>query len=304
MKRTLLISALAVALRSAAFGHGGLEFDLPQIPNEAIEIDGSEGDWFGLDVSFKFDRSRLETDTGDPFPPHDDLDATWWFGYTLPPDNMLYVFARIQDNVLILDEVTASRYWTDDSLQLSLDMDHSGRYITGNDLDEVANGQRFHLRIVPIDGEPTAWNDQQQRVDVPRLQWMTDFYQGEKTEWFDIAWTLEPAGAEHRSTNVVYTWEFKCAVWDIAGPTEGQSTRHMFREFEVVHLALRIHDADTLDFLTYRIHPIGAAGREAATNGDTMTDWFTLDAADTGFIRTAVEASSWGEIKRHLGTLY
>ena len=303
-QRVIFGTLTIIILRTAALAHGGLELDLPQIPNGVISIDGSEVDWFGLDTSFKFDRSRLEADNGDPFPPRDDLDVTWWFGYTLPPENMLYAFARIQDNVLILDEVIASRYWTDDSLQLALDMDHSGGFITGNDLNEVANGQRYSLRILPIDGEPTAWNDQQQRVDIPALQWLTDFYQGEETEWFDIAWTVEPAGAEHRSTNVAWTWEFRCAVWDIVAPTRAESVRHTFSEFQVVHLALRILDADTQEFLTHRIHPIGAAGREALTNAETMTDWFTLDAADTDFKPgTAVERSSWGQIKIHLARM-
>ena len=74
-QRAIFGTLTIVILRTAALAHGGLELDLPQIPNGAISIDGSEVDWFGLDTSFKFDRSRLEADNGDPFPPRDDLDV-------------------------------------------------------------------------------------------------------------------------------------------------------------------------------------------------------------------------------------
>ena len=307
-KLTLLVGFAALVLCGSAFGHNGLEFDLPQSPNNVIVLDGDEGDWVGLDDSFKFDRSRLEVEGGEPFPPADDLDVTWWFAYTLPPENMLYFFARIQDDILILDEVDASRHWTDDSLQFALDMDHGGGGIVGNDLDEVANGARYHMRTHPIPGEPSAWNDQQQRVDLPDLAWISDCAPTggncQQSDTFLIAWKVEPAGAGHMSTDVTLTWEFKLKTWDIQRLTEAESIQHVFKEFEIVHLEMRIFDADTIENLTWRIHPIGGTGPNAVVDGEVMTDWFALDAADTGFTpTTAVQGSSWGKIKSHLDSL-
>lgn len=305
-KCTALFSGgvMALFLSGTALAHVGLELDLPQVPNPAaIKIDGVENDWAWIDPSFAMMTQDQQQDGDKALPTREDLDFTYFFAYSAPPENMLYYFMRVQDNYLRVLEVNPSRYWVDDSLQLVIDADHSGAgSFLGNNLDEVATGQRYHIRVLPVPGQPAAWNDQVQRVDIPALGWSSDIYQGAPTQWFELAWTLSPAGAGQGSTNVTYTYEFRLALWDIYGQSPEESVRHIFEPGQVLHLGMSVFDDDDDEQgMTNRLVPIGGAQRQDQL-ADQMVDYFALEAGE-GSILTAVENESWGRIKSHLDRL-
>ena len=55
---------------------------------------------------------------------------------------------------------------------------------------------------------------------------------------------LLPSGAGHGSTNVTWTMEFRCALWDSYATTPEESVRHVFAENQVIHVGPKFNDRE------------------------------------------------------------
>ncbi|MDE2814861.1 MAG: hypothetical protein OXM01_17680, partial [Gemmatimonadota bacterium] len=222
--------------------------------------------------------------------------------WSTPPDNRFYFFIRVQDDTLRLIEEDQKRWWNDDCIQITFDPDHSGGDFLGENVDQVLNAQRYHLRIKPLPGQPVAYNSLLEYIDLPPIGWSSDMFEGEPTgDIFEIAWTVNPPDAEHFSTNVSYTFEFRNAFWDIHGQTREEAIRHIFENDQVTHIGVRPLDGDGGETgAKHQLYPLGGSTGQDQ-KGDQMLDYILLEAEEVEE-DTAVEATSWGRVKSHLNS--
>ena len=299
-KQILLVSVLALVMSSTTWAHNGYEYFLPEVPNPAaMSIDGVEDDWGWYDLNLAFTGDQMIGNDGEPVP-LDDINVAMFVGWSSPPDNRYYLFGRVQDDTLKVAEEDPKLWWSDDVWTIAFDADHSGGPLRGDNLDENANAQRFHMRILPLPGQPVAYNSGLEYIDQPELGWGSDIYNGEPTEWFEIAWTLEPAGAGNGSTDVSWTMEFRCALWDNYGLNAEESVRHVFEPGQIIGVSHKVNDrgpppdADSRPF-RHNVYPKGGSGAQMV-DADQMHDFLTIPAEGGS---TAVESGSWGRIKAH-----
>lgn len=301
--KTIVLSCIVMlATSSMAFAHVEAEFFLPQVADpSAMSIDGDESDWGWYDRSFAHTPDGYFDASGNDGYTKEDFDFAMFLAWSATPDNRLWGFYRVQDDTLTVVEEDPKRWWADDNLQLTLDIDHSGGDFLGVNLDHVNTAQRYHVRILPLPGQAVFFNSLIEQIDLPSILWNQDIFEGQQTEVVEVAWTLSPAGASNGSLNVGYTIEWAMECYDITQPTRAESSRHVFTADEVVHLGPRPNDADTGPF-DHRLIPIGS-DEQQDQKGDFMPDFFTLaceDCPNSGSGRptqTAVEESSWGRIK-------
>ena len=296
----LVICAAAFALVSPANAHVGAEYFIPGVPNpSAMTIDGLEDDWDWLDEEFILTTEGMFTAGGETIE-KEDYDVSILMAWSTPPDNRFYFFIRVQDDTLRLVEEDQKRWWSDDCIQITFDPDHSGGDFLGENIDQVLNAQRYHLRIKPLPGQPVAYNSLLEYIDLPPIGWSSDVFEGEPTgDIFEIAWTLNPPDAEHFSTNVSYTFEFRNAFWDIHGQTREEAVRHIFENDQVTHIGVRPLDGDGTG-AKHQLYPLGGSTGQDQ-KGDQMLDYILLEA-DEVEEDTAVEATSWGRVKSHLNS--
>ena len=308
-KRILLASVLALAMSSGVWAHNGFEYFLPEVPNPAaMTIDGSEDDWGWYDLNLAFTGDQMIGNDGNPVP-LDDINVAMFVGWSAPPDNRYYLFGRVQDDTLKVSEEDPKLWWQDDLWTIAFDADHSGGGLLGENLDEHSNGQRYHMRILPLPGQPVAFNSGLEYIDQQELGWSSDIFNGEQTEWFEVAWTLEPAGAGNGSADVSWTMEFRCALWDEHGVSAEQSVRHIFEPGQIIGVAHKVNDRgpipapvdeeDKPNAFRHNVYPEGGAGSQFV-DANQMHDFLTIPAEEgAGGPGTAVASDSWGRIKAH-----
>jgi len=290
---------MACFLSTAAFAHVGVTVFYPQVPDpSAITIDGNDDDWGWYDPSLALNQPDF-FDRASDFVDPSDYNFTILNAWTPPPDNKWYGFARFTDDTLEYDEETLV-WWKDDMLQITVDSDHQGGNILGNDVQQIENGQRFHIRIFPGVGDvllpnETSWFYSQiehaQFDDPNRLLW------GMAPEFVETAWTVLPVGAENLTTNVTYTYEWRMAVWDIWGFSEDESIRHVFAEDDVIHLGYRPIDSDGPGGGRKHSMYINDGSQSQDVDADQMPDFWALATAGGP---TSVENATWGLIKNHV----
>ena len=143
---------LACLLSTAAFAHVGVTVFYPQVPDPAaITIDGNDDDWGWYDPALALNQPDF-FDRASDFVELSDYDFTILNAWSAPPDNKWYGFARFVDDTLKYDS-PVKEWWKDDCLQITVDADHLGGNILGSDLEQIGNGQRWHVRIFPPAGE-------------------------------------------------------------------------------------------------------------------------------------------------------
>jgi hypothetical protein len=301
-KLLLLGCGLVLGVVATASAHSGWDLFLPEVPDPAaMTMDGDESDWgwYDTDLGFIYDRGDFYAEQGDV--ELADWNGLWYLAYSRPPENRLYFFARVQDDLLRREQTDLNQMWRDDFLQLNLDNDHSGGPGRGEDLDQARNHQRYHIRILPGDDGVVAYNGQIEFLGDDGLSWSQDVdLEGNVTGHWDIAWTVDPPDAAHGTENVEYTIEARLDTWDDHNLTEAESVRHVYAPGQVVGMFPRMHDGDEdpmerqyflRDRITGENHPSGPS-----VDADKMPD-FTLLEADG---MTAVESTSWARIKHHM----
>ena len=140
----LLGGALVLLISATAWGHVGVEYFYPQVPDPAAMVmDGKDDDWGWLDQEeFAITTEQMFGQQGEEIS-RDDIDVAFWLAWSAPPDNQLYFYAVVTDDTLKLLESDQKRWWSDDIIQITFDADHSGGDFLGENLDHVLNGQRY-----------------------------------------------------------------------------------------------------------------------------------------------------------------
>ena len=304
MKRSHLALILVLAVSVVASAHNGITGFIPTIPDpNAMVIDGSEDDWAWIDPDFIIAPEQIEAQSGDGtgfggngVP--DDWSASYRMGWSPPPDNSLYLFARVTDDTLGAAESEVKRnWWNDDSIEFNMDMDHSGGPMSWTSTEEVYNGYRINIHPL-FDSQlgGTISIDLQE----PGLEdW------GALPPYCTTAATLLPADAGHLSPNVEYTYEMKISPpfvrYDILGPES--SIPHVFAPDQVIGLHTLWMDRDQEAHGQQSIFGRTGSGFNTAENGDKLCDYViieTVDLANYPTVSTAVEHTTWGRIKNHI----
>ena len=288
--------ALVCMLSAAASAHVGVVVFYPQVPDPAaITIDGSDDDWGWYDPALALNQPDF-FDRASDFVELSDYDFTILNGWSAAPDNKWYGFARFVDDTLKYDS-PVKEWWKDDCLQITVDAYHLGGPILGQNLEEIANGQRWHIRIFPPAGESLLPNQ------TPFFYSQLEFIDSEELLWavqpglLDAAWTVLPAGAENLTVGVTYTYEWSMALWDIWGLTEDESVRHNLAADDVIHLGYRPIDADRPGGGRKHSMYINDGSQSQDVDASQMPDFWAV-ASDGA--ATAVENETWGHIKNSM----
>jgi hypothetical protein len=295
MKRRFLFlsAALVVVLNAPATAHIGITKFVPEVPDPAaMTMDGDEEDWGWMDESFAITMDQIVDYRERDFTT-EDYNLVYFVGWSRVPDNQFYFFTRINDDTLRIAEEDQKRWWNDDFLQITFDSDHSGGWYLGENMDEVNNGQRYHLRQLPLAGQRSPFNGIIEYIDIPELAWSAE------EEWFELGQTLLPAGAAHLSTNVEYTFEFRCALWDIHQVTPDESVRHILAPERVIHVGVRFDDGDGGEQGGKHLFGLAGGSIEQDTQGEHAPDFIPIDTLERGSV-TAVKEQGWGRIKSYL----
>ena len=307
MKKLLLI-AVILALGSSALAHVGVEHYVPRVPDPAsMQIDGKEDDWDWFDSRLTMTMAGMEARPATAIDPQD-YAVTYMTAWSPPPDNRFYFFARIRDNRLDLPDDDPREWWSGDYLQITFDADHSGGSILGTTKEQLANGQRYSMRVLPPTDQPellyhTIHATEQLSVFVKyhedRFRWSSSRFEGETSGWTDAAWTLEPADAGHGSDDVTYTFEFSCALWETYGLSPEESVRHLLESGQVIHVGPRPGDADGTPekYLLYQRGGTIYQDRDA----DQMVDYVLVEDFSSlgtiaGLVTNPEDGSPWGGI--------
>ena len=291
------LSALSLPLFLGAFGaagaHVGTEVFMPQVPDPAvITIDGNEDDWGWYDQNFAVTPDQIIGWRGQhsgTTPPAEDFSATYFVAWSAPPDNRLFVFARITDDTLrVAEGEERVTWWNDDTVQIAIDADHSGGAYYGENLDELANGQRYTM--APHQKLPVDIGNHMSDVD-GHEQWIGG------VPHTNVGTTVLPANAVNLFANVTYTYEWAIRLWDVFGLNEDDSVPHIFAPEQVIHASIRFDDHDRARRGQESMYGIRGGSYLGDRDGGQAGDYIALPTADEA---TAVVRTSWARIKSHL----
>jgi hypothetical protein len=257
-------------------------------------IDGDNSDWAWVDKTFEVtidDMNIIEGGVDDA----DDLFIDILTGWN-ESTNKIYVMAHVHDDELIADKNPAEP-WRDDGYESFLDPDNQGG---GPYADKESSLQSvWQFAMYYVETYPRLW-----------------FFSGAALQTFgqsenDFWWTHSGEGLTIQDLNIgqEYYWEWSAALFDPlsvnAGPDE--STRWVLAPEQVIGLHHSYVDADP------GINTSGNNGEEDDCEGNCpngffwqayvstseeftdrccISDYFLAPAGET-----AVEASTWGQIK-------
>jgi hypothetical protein len=243
MTRILLGFTLALFLAGTSLAHNGITNFMPAWPDPStFVLDGEEDDWGWYDTdNFGLKPEQFESANGQHFeqgpnPNPEDFSASFLMAWSPLPDNAIYAFARVQDDVLISKEIKYG-WWNDEYLQLQADFDHGG----GIYQDEQILGYR--LGFTPIGSKDEGGQLPPHRdEDGGLFQW------GGFPPVTYVQTTILPAGSTNLAENVEYTYEVRhtpYAIYSIHGPDD--ATLHINLPEQIVHFNPCFHDADIVD---------------------------------------------------------
>ena len=299
--RTLFFSGLALALilSSAAFAHV-LEMQfIPQVHNPGMMvIDGKDDDWAWMDPAFAFTSDQMIKSGEEPDFTREDFDVAYFVGWTPPPDNSLYMFARVTDDALDINEDDPNWWWADDSYNLAIDADHSGGSIVGTEIEHIQNGQRWQIRIAPSPGGENSEYGTTGMYHGPSIyQGLAQLAWGHLSPYGAFGSTVEPAGSIHGATDVSYTYEWKMGIWDFYGLSDNESVRHINKPDDVIHFQCSFGDSDIIDERNQGGQQSTLTIGGGHANSDELMDHQFVEDPEAV---TAVENATWGRIKSHL----
>ena len=289
---TVLASCLfVIGFSVAVSAHLGSPYFAQQVDPSAITLDGKANDapWNppSWDPNNTITTDLLGGASAGEMPSGDDFDIALQVGWSAPPDNMLYVYAKVKDDFLNDEAARNGDAWRDDSMEIVTDADHGGGVF--NEVAPAGSiGQQFRWRIANVDmppgpGDDNSYNRFAHCIADPTRMWISG------PPWME-AEVEKPVGRE----NVTYAWEGKLALWDYAAESEATSQRHINAEGQIIGLTITWNDADAdVDTRDGQPGTVGPAGGEYWHNADQSTDFVLVGGGGT----TAVEATSWGAIK-------
>jgi hypothetical protein len=330
MNRTLLALIVAVALAASAFAHNGITNFIPTLPNPMDHvIDGLDDDWGWYDSGeFAIIEMSAETYGGGRVVSDTDMNFLYLHAWSPPPDNAYYVFARVNDDTLRIQEGdNPDSWWNDDNLKQGFDMDHGGGNWVNNDEEGISWQQStamgYHFSFNPVFTEVSGIHSRPRAGDLEVLGIDTGYASWQTFPPYCYAKaTILPATAENFTPNVEQNYEYVCRTFSELNLGDlPSSIMHVWEEDQVVHINIGFEDGDWGPHGEDQIwHQPGATFE--TNNFETGTDnWAVLttdgvvedsfigrDADCAGFAgcsptgggETSVENMTWARIKSQL----
>tara|TARA_B100001250_G_scaffold21353_2_gene18094 strand:+ start:7154 stop:8023 length:870 start_codon:yes stop_codon:yes gene_type:complete len=285
-KRLLSILLVSVLGIGSAYGHQGEMKFMFQFPDHLVPtLDGDMSDWDIVGESYQINGENMFNQFGAPMD-LSDFNAKLMWGYNLNT-NKAYYGAWISD-----DAINDTEKWS-----TTTDWDHSGGvfrgFDQGDDFDKrwaSAQAQRYdvaapvfsssgyYTRI--IDGSK-AWAGQD-----PYLMWGGAFLRGDVN-------TFEPAE--------MFTEYAMVPFDDIHPDGPDASIEHKFAEGQIVGIEVNWGDKDADPGSYDDAYWSGFGGVGASKDADQFGDYLLAPIEpDLPKAATAVEASTWGQIKTSL----
>nr|HID57598.1 hypothetical protein [Desulfobacterales bacterium] len=285
MKKVMgVLIGIIFLLGGISFAHVGRTYYIPQVPpGHQIVIDAEDDDWAWMDPAYVIDRKYLTDDITGEMPPVDDWDGFIMLAWTPPPDNMIYYFSRVKDDVF---QIGGKAYPQDDYLEFGLDANNDG----GNFRKGVVNGGPAY-QAAHHPGPTVAFEG----YGGPGKGWMVNTHPVEQRWVLQEPWWVCAAKYpdEPGTRDVVLVYEGKFALWDrvdYAGPDA--SERHINAAGQTIGMAIRWGDSDEKGV---RDNEISIGPKDTWQNW-TDADYFN-DLILLPYEAPAVEPSSWGAIK-------
>jgi hypothetical protein len=268
----------------------GLGYFALQIPNPAsMSVDGMGGDWAWFDPDLIVGPDQMANTLGaGEIPTKDDIDIAIHAGWTPEPDNRLYLFVRVIDDTMNVDETNMDNGWKDDNLELILDPDHSGDWSEGTSSSLRTGHQQWTFSISTPTGYPQiAWLRFNQP---PEMQWGIE--QGLVEAAVDVKPDAAVGKTIYGDAPVTVGYEVRMAAFDpYAQEGLDASVRHVFAANQTIGMSVIVDEADSEG----RTHQIATHINEAGAHSSDFTSEFTM--LGIGDYATAVQASSWGAVK-------
>jgi len=256
-----------------------------QVPDPTkMVIDGEDNDWAWYDPAYVITTDQMACTLTGVVPPKDDIDIAIKVGWSAPPDNRLFVFVRVTDDTLNIDETKLDAGWKDDDLEIITDADHSGTFHGPADGGGTRTDmQQWTFHIPTPGGYPKVAYMRYKQI--PEMQWAIE------EGYVQAAVKVEPE-AKHLATNVTIGYEVAMPLWDYYSPDGyDASTRHVNEAGQVLGLSITYNEADSKG----RTNQISTHPNEKGAHDADFMSEFTLLAV--GEYIPAVESSTWGTIK-------
>lgn len=301
MKASWLVLVGCVLVAGATYAGTGPDILIPYIDPSRVTIDGLGTEW--EDPTFYPQEMMLSsTDnpeyfgivTGSPPSGPEDWSGVLYLGWSAPPDNMIYGYSRVTDDILLIGVPRNGDAWKEDDIEIMTDPDNSGGNFREGYALHAETAQQFGIRLGELPLEPGADEDYT-RCHIwanPAAKWVSG------PEYF-YAEVVTPTATE----NVTYAFEWKIALWDQVGTSPEESVRHdnmaSYESGEPIGFGVAWDDADTeLGTRDTQIGTMGPEGNQFWTNADHFNDAYLVDNPlyEVGTV-VAVEPSSWGAVK-------
>ena len=279
-----VLAAITIATSAGAYENcNGIGYFALEVPNPAaMVVDGKSNDWVWFDPDFIVGTDQMCNTLAEAVPPKSDIDIAIHAGWSREPDNRLYVYVRVVDDMLNIDEADMNAGWKDDDLEIILDPDHAGGW--NEAADAIRSGhQQWTFHVATADYPAAAflrWNQP------PEMQW------GVEQGLVEAATDIQPAGAGHLSADVTVGYEIRMAAFDpYAQEGLDASTRHVFVAGQTIGMSVTLDEADDGG----RTDQISTHVQEGGAHSSDFTSEFTMLAV--GEYATAVGSSTWGAVK-------
>ena len=298
----LLALTMVLAFSGTALAHIDVEgspfliFEMSTSEIQSIDIkDGSVADWEAL-----YDPNLLPTDffadptvgDGAQYDPND-LDFRIWFGWTRPINGNHIYFAVERVDDVYLNEYEGGNpgsLWQHDSVEFMIDGDHTGgqyggwtsgeHYETEEELKIINNAQAQQYLCIPEspDGYYAG-------------------YLGSGTGWVNTPSYMDAGGGvvgTNPTISVIefYTTAFNNIIWnDPDGSDAAELTPDLIVGFQI-----SVPDFEVAPASYHAFHTLSGQS-ETFRYAERFVDGILVGAADPGPGITAIEASSWAQIK-------
>lgn len=268
------------------------------IPDDKLPIiDGDNTDWAWVDKNFEVTTDDMTAVVGGA-DDADDLFIDAIFGWN-QSQNRLYGVIHVHDNALIIDK-NPTAPWRDDGFEVFLDPNNSGGGPYADAESELQEAYQFCMYFSQTFERLWFYNG---AASSAFNQSLNDFWWTHSGDFLQI---------EQSTQGQEYFWEFGTTLFDpmsVSGSGPGASTLWVLAPEQTIGLELAVSDADP------GINTSGNDGASDNCGGDcpngffwqayyTTSEQFTESAGISDFFLTpvgatgtAVEASSWGQLK-------
>ncbi|NKB69733.1 MAG: hypothetical protein GKR89_21900 [Candidatus Latescibacteria bacterium] len=297
MKKAVIALALAlvVGVVSIASAHNppGELFFAVQFPDGGVPtMDGDLSDWDGVPETYTILNDRLYSPVADIQPvgrgeiDASDINIRHVIGWN-DSANRLFVMSEVFDNVHNLDRENPSAFWQDDAWEVEVNPDHTPTE-EHNLEEQPANNFSYKWAVPPVEGSYQFYRPN------AGIAWYVD-----GSEWIDFGWgfTGEQFGES--------TYAYEMSIVPVNNMPRGddvtpdQVVVHDLVEDDIIHLSITVGDFDEActecELASYQ--GFWTMSPESCCTG---TNDLVLDIANPDLVApvgTAVESSSWGQIK-------